>query len=207
MDTSIKRIIAYIIDFLLLNLVLLPIINLKVINPYLNQYNEYSEQYQDLIESSKEDASIVNTAEYKEKFMNLTFQLNKNSVVTNVISMVGMLLYFGVIQYFWNGQTVGKKILKLKVVSNNEKDKLNIGNFILRSFILYGILYTLLLTVFVYVLSVKNYYYFSMIIGYMQLLTIAVISIMVLLRKDNRGLHDLLSKTKVITQIDNVENK
>ena len=207
MDTSIKRIIAYIIDFLLLNLVLLPIINLKVINPYLNQYNGYSEQYQDLIESSKEDTSIVNTAEYKEKFMNLTFQLNKNSVVTNVISMVGMLLYFGVIQYFWNGQTVGKKILKLKVVSNNEKDKLNIGNFILRSFILYGILYTLLLTVFVYVLSVKNYYYFSMIIGYMQLLTIAVISIMVLLRKDNRGLHDLLSKTKVITQIDNVENK
>ena len=207
MDTSIKRIIAYIIDFLLLNLVLLPIINLKVINPYLNEYNEYSIQYQDLIESSKEDASIVNTAEYKEKFMNLTFQLNKNSVVTNVISMAGMLLYFGVIQYFWNGQTVGKKILKLKVVSNNEKDKLNIGNFILRSFILYGILYTLLLTVFVYVLSVKNYYYFSMIIGYMQLLTIAVISIMVLLRKDNRGLHDLLSKTKVITQIDNVENK
>ena len=207
MDTSIKRIIAYIIDFLLLNLVLLPIINLKVINPYLNQYNEYSIQYQDLIESSKEDTSIVNTAEYKEKFMNLTFQLNKNSVVTNVISMVGMLLYFGVIQYFWNGQTVGKKILKLKVVSNNEKDKLNIGNFILRSFILYGILYTLLLTVFVYVLSVKNYYYFSMIIGYMQLLTIAVIAIMVLLRKDNRGLHDLLSKTKVITQIDNVENK
>ena len=207
MDTSIKRIIAYIIDFLLLNLVLLPIINLKVINPYLNEYNEYSIQYQDLIESSKEDASIVNTAEYKEKFMNLTFQLNKNSVVTNVISMIGMLLYFGVIQYFWNGQTVGKKILKLKVVSNNEKDKLNIGNFILRSFILYGILYTLLLTVFVYVLSVKNYYYFSMIIGYMQLLTIAVISIMVLLRKDNRGLHDLLSKTKVITQLDSIENK
>ena len=207
MDTSIKRIIAYIIDFLLLNLVLLPIINLQVINPYLNEYNEYSIQYQDLIESSKEDASIVNTAEYKEKFMNLTFQLNKNSVVTNVISMVGMLLYFGVIQYFWNGQTVGKKILKLKVVSNNEKDKLNIGNFILRSFILYGILYTLLLTVFVYVLSVKNYYYFSMIIGYMQLLTIAVISIMVLLRKDNRGLHDLLSKTKVITQLDSIENK
>ena len=207
MDTSIKRIIAYIIDFLLLNLVLLPIINLKVINPYLNQYNEYSEQYQDLIESSKEDTSIVNTAEYKEKFINLTFQLNKNSVVTNVISMVGMLLYFGVIQYFWNGQTVGKKILKLKVVSNNEKDKLNIGDFILRSFILYGILYTLLLTVFVYVLSVKNYYYFSMIIGYMQLLTIAVISIMVLLRKDNRGLHDLLSKTKVITQLDSIENK
>ena len=207
MDTSIKRIIAYIIDFLLLNLVLLPIINLKVINPYLNQYNEYSEQYQDLIESSKEDTSIVNTAEYREKFMNLTFQSNKNSVVTNVISMVGMLLYFGVIQYFWNGQTVGKKILKLKVVSNNEKDKLNIGDFILRSFILYGILYTLLLTVFVYVLSVKNYYYFSMIIGYMQLLTIAVISIMVLLRKDNRGLHDLLSKTKVITQLDSIENK
>ena len=51
----------------------------------------------------------------------------------------------------------------------------------------------------IYIFNETAYYNLSMVVSYLQLLVMSVIILMVVLRRDNRGLHDFLAGTKVIS--------
>jgi uncharacterized RDD family membrane protein YckC len=51
----------------------------------------------------------------------------------------------------------------------------------------------------VYLLPSKTYFVIISITGFIQLTLVIISTFMVLYRKDKRGLHDLLGKTKVVT--------
>ena len=49
-----------------------------------------------------------------------------------------------------------------------------------------------------YIFKAPGYYTLSMVVSYLQLLVMSLIMLMVVLRKDYRGLHDFVAGTKVI---------
>lgn len=198
MDTSLKRIIAYLIDILLVSIVVTPFINIKAINPNIDDYNKYYEEYTQLIEDANNGDIDTSSEEYKNEIIDLNYKIAEYKVINSSISVVSLIIYFVIIQYFLKGQTVGKKILKLKVVSNKDKE-LNIGNYFVRSLILNNIIFSIILIIGVYIFKPNGYYNLSMVVSYLQLLVMSVIILMVVLRKDNRGLHDIIAGTKVIT--------
>ncbi len=198
MDTSFKRILAYVIDILIVSLVMTPIISLKAINPYVDDYNKYYEQYTELVEKGNNNEVDVNSDEYKNQIIELNYKLGQYKQVNSSLSVASIIVYFVIIQYFLKGQTIGKKILKLRVVSNKDKE-LNIGHYFLRSIILNNIIFSLLLIFGVYIFNAEGYYVLSLIVSYLQLLVMSIILLMVVLRKDNRGLHDFVAGTKVIS--------
>ena len=213
MDLTLKRVMAYLMDFLFITILVSLIVNIKFINPYLDNYRKAYDEYNELITDVNEDKLNVESSEYKTKIVELTYDLNKYRVISASISSILFLGYFGVLQYFLNGQTLGKKIMKIKVASANNK-KLTILNFITRSVILNNIIFSVLLIVGVFVFSKSNYYYLSLVVSYLELLVMSLIVLMLVLRKDNRGLHDLITNTRVIsvddkndiTIIDNPKN-
>ena len=198
MDTSLKRIIAYLIDILLVSIVVTPFINIKAINPNIDDYNKYYEEYTQLIEDANNGDIDTSSEEYKNEIIDLNYKIAEYKVINSSISVVSLIIYFVIIQYFLKGQTVGKKILKLKVVSNKDKE-LNIGNYFVRSLILNNIIFSIILIIGVYIFKPNGYYNLSMVVSYLQLLVMSVIILMVVLRKDNRGLHDIIAGTKVIS--------
>ena len=198
MDTSLKRIIAYLIDILLVFIVVTPFINIKAINPNIDDYNKYYEEYTQLIEDANNGDIDTSSEEYKNEIIDLNYKIAEYKVINSSISVVSLIIYFVIIQYFLKGQTVGKKILKLKVVSNKDKE-LNIGNYFVRSLILNNIIFSIILIIGVYIFKPNGYYNLSMVVSYLQLLVMSVIILMVVLRKDNRGLHDIIAGTKVIS--------
>ncbi len=205
MDTSLKRIIAYLIDILIVSIVVTPFINIKAINPYIDDYNTYYEEYTELIEDANNGDIDTNSDEYKDKVIDLNYKIAEYKVVNSSISVVSLIIYFVIIQYFLKGQTIGKKILKLRIVSNKDKE-LNIGNYFVRSLILNNIIFSIILIGGVYLLGKTSYYNLSMVISYLQLLVMSIIILMVVLRRDNRGLHDFVAGTKVIsTEVINEE--
>lgn len=209
MDTSLKRIIAYVIDILIINLIMTPIISLKAINPYVDDYNKYYEQYAELVEKGNNKEIDVNSDEYKDQIIRFNYKLGQYKQINSSLSVVSIIIYFVIVQYFLKGQTIGKKILKLKVVSNKDKE-LNIGHYFIRSVILNNIIFNLLLIFGVYIFNAEGYYVLSLIVSYLQLLVMSIIILMVVLRKDNRGLHDLIAGTKVISTnivIEDVNNE
>lgn len=173
------------------------------------EYGKLTEDdtYSKLIESKYEDGKI-SKGEYKEiiSSINDTFDsiakdyvyiLNKEGVSNSIITVICTILYFGVLQYFLKGQTIGKKLLKLKVVSASTK-KINILNYLLRSLIINDVLLNTISVIFL-ITATKQVYntaneFISIIISAIQ----AIIIFLVLTREDQRGIHDLLFNTKVI---------
>ena len=207
MDIVLKRVMAYIIDVLIFSIVLTPIINWSVINPYIDEYTENYSEYTELIEQANAGEIDTETDEYKDKIVDLNYNINKYKVISSSISVVGFLLYFAVLQWALKGQTIGKKIMKIRVVANNEDKKLNVGNYILRSLILNNIIFSIILIIGVYIFKAPGYYTLSMVVSYLQLLVMSLIMLMVVLRKDYRGLHDFVAGTKVIDLVVSVQDE
>jgi uncharacterized RDD family membrane protein YckC len=53
---------------------------------------------------------------------------------------------------------------------------------------------------FIFILKGYSYFIFTSVLGFIQLLLLIISMLMILYRKDKRGLHDLMGNTKVITE-------
>lgn len=180
------------------------------------EYNKLIEleQYQDIITSKYEDNKI-SKGEYKKIIEDINNQfdktaeeyvyiLNKKGISNSIITLVCTLLYFGIFQYLLKGQTIGKKLFKLKIVSASNK-KLNILNYILRSLIVNDVLLNGIGIIFLVISSKKIYTQANNILGILISISEAIIIYLVLTREDQRGLHDLLFNTKVISTEEPIE--
>ncbi|MEG1505892.1 MAG: RDD family protein [Bacilli bacterium] len=196
METSFKRLIAYIIDIAIVTIFVTILSNITFINPKMDDYNKNYTEYQNVISDKKD--SKINDEDYEKKIVDINYELGRSNIINGTITVLSLVLYFGVFQFFFKGQTIGKKILKLKIVNNKEKKELNIFNYLIRTVVLNNIVFRLLILVSVYFLNKNIYYTFSTIIGMVESVIESIIFVMVVLTINNRGLHDILAHTKVI---------
>lgn len=192
MDTSLKRIIAFVIDIVIVSLVV-SLINLLPLDPYKDKYKDTYEKYNEVVQKSTEDEKN----DYKDEIIELNYEVYKYRTYSSMFSATALILYFGVLPLVMNGQTLGKKIMKLRVVSNNEK-KLNFWKYLIRIVILNNIWLSLINIGAVYVVNGVKFYYVTYVISMLSSLIYMLNLIMVMFRKDNRGLHDMVAGTKVI---------
>ena len=223
MSKNFKRVVAYMLDMLLVTAIVFALTNIKQINFQLTKHDKASKEYSEIVKKyEKEEAKFnkikkqydkdkIKKSEYKkakEKLDNYkkeyandikkyNYKLSKTSTFATIMSMCVVILYFGILQYFMNGQTLGKKLMKIRVVKNKE-GKLNILNFILRCIILNGIIANILLVTFVYIFNAGDFYNASYIVSNAQSIVEFIILIMIFMTKDNRGLHDYIASTKVV---------
>lgn len=159
------------------------------IDPYKEKYNEAYKEYSNL--ASKTEVSN------KDELIELNYEVYKYKTFSNIYGAAVILIYFGVIQYALKGQTIGKKIMKLRVVANKDK-KLKIWNYLLRIIILNNVLFTLINTVAVYLTKGLTFYYITYIISTLTSLMYMLNLMMIMFRRDGRGIHDYIAGTKVI---------
>lgn len=173
------------------------------------EYNELIsfETYKDLFteieidkEITEDDFKNISNSLYN-KALNLSkkdaYLITKESILSPIIMIFIMIIYYGVGQYYLGGQTIGKKIVRLKVVSNSDK-KINILSFILRVVILENIIFNIVDIVTILTLDYNNYYNISNMISTATSLVEMAIIFMIVSRQDGRGLHDFIAGTKVI---------
>ena len=137
---------------------------------------------------------------YSKTIILYNYDLSKETVISTLVTMVIYVLYFTIYPVLNYGQTIGKKLLKLKIINNDKKEKLTTNNLLIRELILHGILFDLIMTILILFVSKKTYMYFNTIIGVTEMIIYIVILFMIIIRKDGRGLHDLLGNTKVINE-------
>ncbi len=190
---STKRIIAYFLDMMI---VIFISSLLTVFLPVSEKYNELNEEFTSLIE--KYTSQEITMEEYFERNNDISYELSKESVMQTIVTIVISTFYYVVIIYFMNGQTLGKKILKIKIVSNNDK-KLSMNNYLIRAFLINSILMNALSVITILFLSKSAYLKVYNSISYLFTAIMVVSLTMMLFRKDGRGLHDILANTKVIT--------
>lgn len=174
-----------------------------------------NENYKEIITSKYEDNKITK-GEYKKIVEHLNkeqdkitnnynYLLNKKGISNSIIVLICTFLYFGIFQYLLKGQTIGKKLLKLKVVSASNKN-ITIINFILRSLIVNEVIFNTISIMFLITTKKNIYTHANNIVGILISISEFLIIYLVLTREDERGIHDLLFNTKVINIEEPLEN-
>lgn len=188
-----KRLGSFIIDSVILSIVFAIItMGFKLDTKSITEeVNNTLEQY---------ETGEITIDEYLDKTLELNYELQKSSLVVNSLNIVLYAGYFIVFGYLNKGQTIGKKICKIKVV-NNKDDKLSIWNMVIRSLFIYGIFTLLYSVIFVNILNKELFGYSYVIVSYLEIIFMAIAFFMVLYKKDGRGIHDIIANTNVIEEV------
>ena len=187
------RFVAYIIDIVLifvLSAVLLGSI------PTNKNHERYVEEYKQIQQDYKDKK--IKEKEYVNKSKDIVYDIDYTNSIVALGQIAILIGYFVILQYFLKGQTIGKKIMKIKVISVKDGD-LNLNQLTLRSLIANSILVNLLLVIAVLFIGRDYYYYASMILQFLDSAIIMAIILMIIFKKDKRGLHDILTGTKVVS--------
>lgn len=189
-----KRLVAYIIDFLFVMSILMIIYNVFLKNDIVKGYelklNEISQNYM------KKEITFL---EYSDLYSEYIYKIDYNSIIKNILNVVLIFIYYIVFPFIFNGQTFGKRIMKIKIVDRKKEGKVSFVSLIIRSLIINALLVTLVSIILVLLLKYKVYFITSSIFVILQLLLVIISSIMLLYRKDKLSLEDVLSNSKVIS--------
>lgn len=191
--TFFERLGAYLIDSLVVSFIF------SIICLGFGNYTSDTEKMMKELDEKfiKEEITIE---EYTDEYSKAIYDYQKETVLQSGISVALTIAYFVVFQYMNKGQTIGKKLLKIKVVDKDTKEPISILKGLLRSFIFLSILSGTLNILFLYILNRNNYFlsYGSLMLfeGIFVLTSI----IFVLYKKDGRGLHDIIANTIVVKE-------
>lgn len=197
-----KRICAYLIDFLIVmilgSLLTSVMPNSKKAVDLSNESVKVMEEYLDAVKES--DKEKINELEVKVN--DLSYDLGKANTYSTIITIILYFLYFIVFQSYNKGQTLGKVLFKIETV-NELGIRASFGQMLLRGLILYPLIPNLLSLILLYC-SKTLYINFA---GYLTIIyyVIFIISFFMILAS-NHGLHDRLSKTKVM-EVSKEENE
>lgn len=187
-----KRLAAYFIDVMFITI----IAGIATSGISNSKYEKAYDNYEDIMESYAEQE--ITTKEYLEKIGPVSYDMQKASMATSITTLVLSIAYFIVFQYLNKGQTLGKKLLKIKVQEDGKDPGLKA--IIIRTFIIDSIFSTLFAIILVYALNRNNYYLTYSIISTIEMIFVFVSAAFILYRKDKRGLHDIIAHTEVIDE-------
>lgn len=188
------RLVAYIIDVTLVSIVCSGILFLF---PKNENYSKYLKEYQE-VQTNFIDNKIE-ADEYIHKVADITYDIDYSNVLSMIVEVVLLILYFIVFQFYNKGQTFGKKLMKLRMVNNNGNE-LTLNQVTCRALIIDSILINLFM-IAALLFSGRNYYYYaSLSLQILSGIIIFVTLMMIFFRKDGRGLHDVVTGTKVIQE-------
>lgn len=191
-NLAFRRVLAYVLDFFLVSF-LAALISM----PFLN-YNSIDNLSRNATEVLNEAASNEEDIDaYFSTTSSLYYKLNKSIGLTSFLQIVLCVLYFVVYQFYNNGQTIGKKLLKIRVVSNNQEN-LTIDNYIYRAFIVNSVLANILSFIFLLFFKEDLWFTSTFFVSSLNYAVLAVCLIMITLNKSGCGLHDIVSNTKVV---------
>lgn len=188
-----QRFLAFCIDVILVSL-LASIIS----TPFMDakKMEQIEQQEIQLLEQTKSDSFDVDA--YIDSYININYKTARYSGILSLVVIFLDVLYFVVYQIYNNGQTIGKKIMKIRVVSDD--GELSTNQMIFRSFISNLILISLLKYIFMLFATKETYFYVSGVFELFQYLIMFISVIMIANRKDGKAVHDLLFHTSVVRE-------
>ena len=208
-----KRFGAFLIDMLLVCLIAVTLGNLNYLNPYIEKYELATEEYKDayyeyqsniLGSGSSIIDNIENLNEYvEEAIMPKLKKVEKYYIFYGMWYLITYFLYFCIFTYYNDGQTLGKKLFKIKVVNKGE-NKVSFNRLIRRSLfngtsLYYGINIILLLRLLSNLIIDTNIFvYIYYILEMISIIIEVSLVITLFVSKGKKLTNDYIAQTEVI---------
>jgi|GEM_PF-3488235 len=182
-----RRFSAFIIDIMVLGLFLMMIYYFVPENKKIKSINE------NIVTINEQFANNeIGKKDYLIKYSENIYQLDKDRSNYTAFNILIIIIYFVIVPIISKGKTLGLYILNLKI-----DGKLTIKSMFIRNLIATGLLYSLLSLILVYIFKDLTYFILITIFGLIQFILLVISSIMII--RNSKGLQDILSKTKIIT--------
>lgn len=188
---KLKRIFTYFIDLFFVSLISSIIVMIPIFKyDHVKVEEQTNKLYSSILETGSADVD-------EDILVTGLYNLERSSTSLTAITTFVTFIYFGVAAFINNGRTLGKMIMKIKVVPI-KGNKLNPGLFILRTLLITSIIPNLISVISIFYLSPNAWYNLTGIISQIQEFFFLIILGFMIFRDDERGLHDLICQTKVI---------
>ena len=185
-----KRVLAYIVDYIIVALIASLFAKVSILNP---NYDKYMEEYNKYVESLKVSLEDNSTEELYDN----SYEMTKLGINMTIITIVVGVVYYVGFQYINKGQTIGKKLLKIKIVDeNNEKPKFQ--QVLIHAILINSLLVSTLSVIAISFMSKASYLKVDQILQILDLAIMFGSLGCMIVRKDGKGLHNILAKTNVI---------
>ena len=204
-----RRISAFLIDIFLVTFVSTIFSSISYVNPFIENYkvayDEYREIYKSESESVLANPTIKNVVDYSNKMSKQIYKIDYSMLFNNIYYLVFSFLYFVLFAYFTNGQTLGKKLFKLRVV-RQDGEKVKLSNLMLRTFlsgssIFMGVNIIVVIQLLLLMISQNQVYFYAILFSSMISYVIEIIGLVLLFSKEHRSLDDIIGSTKVIDEV------
>ncbi len=204
-----RRISAFLIDIFLVTFVSTIFSSISYVNPFIENYkvayDEYRENYKSESESVLTNPTIKNVVDYSNKMSKQIYKIDYSMLFNNIYYLVFSFLYFVLFAYFTNGQTLGKKLFKLKIV-RQDGEKVKLSNLMLRtllsgSSIFMGVNIIVIIQLLLLMIPQNQVYFYAILLSSMISYVIEIIGLVLLFSKEHRSLDDIIGSTKVIDEV------
>ena len=188
-----KRFVAFVIDILIISfvatIICVPFSNVENTNKLEDDYLNNTQAFFD---------KIISVEDYQKVQISYVYNSAKDSGLTRIVTVLLGILYFGLLQFYLKGQTFGKKLLHIKVKSDD--GELSINQLLFRALIVDSIVLDIILFASMIFMNKNVYYYSAMTFELIQYIIYFVCMIMIIKNTNKKGLHDVLFHTSVIEE-------
>ena len=194
------RIWAFVIDVVIVFLLSSMICNIKFLNPTYDEYSNTYDVYQEIYKKFQDGK--LDVSDFYKQTDNLTYDLYRYGTSNYIIYLVVIIGYFVFFQKYSNGQTIGKRVNKIKVINNNG-DNPSIKIYLLRVMFIFilglgGIFSGITCAILPHLLSISNLSTWISAVSITNMLLALIDCEVLIARKDRKALHDVVCNTMVV---------
>ena len=186
-----KRLFAYLIDYLIISFVAAFIACAFIDGEKMIEANERLQKVTNEISTSTE----IDNLKYEE-LIDAYYDTSRYQGVITLFELIIIIFYFVVYQIYNDGQTIGKKIMKIKVVS--KKGDLTMNQMIFRTCLSTSLIVNLFSLFLISFVSKYTYFYGLLVIEMLFWGVLLISCFMAMFGKKGLALHDKLFNTEVV---------
>ena len=147
----------------------------------------------------------ITMEEYVNQLVDISYDIAKQTGIATLVGIAISLLYYVLYVYKNDGQTIGKKMMKIKIKKKND-DQLTMNDLLFRTMILQGTLVSIIGFCTILFLDKDTCLATNSLLNLVQYSILLVSFFLIAFTKEKQGLHDKLVGTIVVCT-NTVENK
>ena len=188
-----QRFVAFMIDLIL---VLFITSLVTAIIPTNSSIDKLYDQQIKIVENYT--AGKITMQEYVNQLVDINYDIAKQTGIITLVSIAISLLYYVLYVYKNDGQSIGKKMMKIKIQKKDKDKELTMNDLLFRTMILQGTLVSIIGFCTILFLDKDTYLATNSLLNLIQYSILIISFFLIAFTKERQGLHDMVAKTEVV---------
>lgn len=188
-----QRFVAFMIDLILVSFITSLV---TAIIPTNSSIDKLYDQQVKIVENYT--AGKITMQEYVNQLVDINYDIAKQTGIITLVSIAISLLYYVLYVYKNDGQSIGKKMMKIKIQKKDKDKELTMNDLLFRTMILQGTLVSIVSFCTILFLDKDTYLATNSLLNLIQYSILIISFFLVAFTKERQGLHDMVAKTEVV---------